>query len=145
MRNLFAAKNHYNARRSLKPTPKLPVRGDLSIQFEHILTRFLSLFLQPAPITYDHTIDEREHTVEQWKAHIYQEVMSFMISTGVYVGLGNCRQTDSMEDCGSELDIAVAVASAGVSTGPSHGASHGATHNASHGASNSMYNAHGAH
>ncbi|XP_038060873.1 stress-activated protein kinase JNK-like [Patiria miniata] len=98
----------------------------------------------PVPITYDHTIDEREHTVEQWKALIYQEVMSFMCNSGVYVGIENCRDSDSMEHCGSELDIAHAAAG-GVITAASHNVSHGATQSASNCASNSMYNAHGAH
>lgn len=33
----------------------------------------LSVF-QPAPGPYDHSVDEREHTVEQWKELIYREV-----------------------------------------------------------------------
>lgn len=32
---------------------------------------------QPAPGPYDHSVDEREHTVEQWKELIYQEVMEY--------------------------------------------------------------------
>ena len=28
--------------------------------------------LQPPPGAWDHTVDEREHTVEQWKELIYQ-------------------------------------------------------------------------
>lgn len=31
----------------------------------------------PAPGPYDHSVDEREHTVEQWKELIYQEVMDY--------------------------------------------------------------------
>uniref|UniRef100_A0A1B0DJL9 Stress-activated protein kinase JNK n=2 Tax=Phlebotomus papatasi TaxID=29031 RepID=A0A1B0DJL9_PHLPP len=31
----------------------------------------------PAPGPYDHSVDEREHTVEQWKELIYQEVMEY--------------------------------------------------------------------
>lgn len=27
----------------------------------------LGFYLQPAPAPYDHTVDEQEHTVEQWK------------------------------------------------------------------------------
>ena len=30
------------------------------------------LHLQPPPGAWDHTVDEREHTVEQWKELIYQ-------------------------------------------------------------------------
>ncbi|XP_072050479.1 stress-activated protein kinase JNK-like isoform X2 [Amphiura filiformis] len=37
----------------------------------------------PAPIPYDHTLDEREHTVEQWKGHIFTEVMAFMNQNGL--------------------------------------------------------------
>lgn len=32
---------------------------------------------QPAPGPYDHSVDEREHTVDQWKDLIYQEVMEY--------------------------------------------------------------------
>ncbi|XP_061175074.1 stress-activated protein kinase JNK-like isoform X1 [Saccostrea echinata] len=32
---------------------------------------------EPAPAPYDHTVDEQEHTVEQWKELIYNEVMSY--------------------------------------------------------------------
>lgn len=32
---------------------------------------------QPAPGPYDHSVDEREHSVEQWKELIYQEVMEY--------------------------------------------------------------------
>ncbi|KAH8260419.1 hypothetical protein KR026_011480, partial [Drosophila bipectinata] len=31
----------------------------------------------PAPEPYDHSVDEREHTVEQWKELIYEEVMDY--------------------------------------------------------------------
>ena len=34
-------------------------------------------FLQPPPGAWDHTVDEREHTVEQWKELIYQEVIDY--------------------------------------------------------------------
>lgn len=37
----------------------------------------VALYLQPAPSPYDHSVDEREHTVEQWKELIYQEVMEY--------------------------------------------------------------------
>ncbi|KAI4455940.1 mitogen-activated protein kinase [Holotrichia oblita] len=36
----------------------------------------------PAPAPYDHSVDEREHTVEQWKELIYQEVMEYENSHG---------------------------------------------------------------
>ena len=35
---------------------------------------------QPAPGPYDHSVDEREHTVDQWKELIYQEVMEYETS-----------------------------------------------------------------
>ena len=35
------------------------------------------LSLQPPPGAWDHTVDEREHTVEQWKELIYQEVIDY--------------------------------------------------------------------
>nr|CAD7606743.1 unnamed protein product [Timema genevievae] len=36
----------------------------------------------PAPGSYDHSVDEREHTVDQWKELIYQEVMEYEITHG---------------------------------------------------------------
>lgn len=44
--------------------------------------KFLIHNLQPAPGPYDHSVDEREHTVEQWKELIYQEVMEYESSHG---------------------------------------------------------------
>ena len=38
------------------------------------------IVLQPAPGPYDHSVDEREHTVDQWKELIYQEVMEYETS-----------------------------------------------------------------
>ena len=32
---------------------------------------------QPPPGAWDHTVDDREHTVEQWKELIYQEVIDY--------------------------------------------------------------------
>jgi len=43
-------------------------------------SRELLLILQPAPGPYDHSVDEREHTVDQWKELIYQEVMEYETS-----------------------------------------------------------------
>lgn len=33
--------------------------------------------MQPAPGPYDHSVDDREHTVDQWKELIYKEVMEY--------------------------------------------------------------------
>jgi hypothetical protein len=44
---------------------------------------FDSIFvLQPPPGAWDHTVDEREHTVEQWKSLIYEEVRSLQCDQG---------------------------------------------------------------
>lgn len=43
----------------------------------------LNFTFQPAPGPYDHSVDEREHTVEQWKELIYREVMDYEMSRGV--------------------------------------------------------------
>ena len=34
-------------------------------------------YFQPPPGAWDHTVDEREHTVDQWKELIYQEVIDY--------------------------------------------------------------------
>lgn len=47
--------------------------------------------LQPAPAPYDHSVDEREHSVEQWKELIYQEVLEYEQThntLGLHVPLG---------------------------------------------------------
>ena len=46
--------------------------------FRFIYKPLFSYFtLQPPPGAWDHTVDEREHTVEQWKELIYQEVIDY--------------------------------------------------------------------
>lgn len=52
----------------------------VSNRWYHILkdnVKHIIIWLQPAPASYDHSVDEREHTVEQWKELIYQEVMEY--------------------------------------------------------------------
>ncbi|XP_022241617.1 stress-activated protein kinase JNK-like [Limulus polyphemus] len=52
----------------------------------------------PAPAPYDHSVDEREHTVEQWKALIYQEVLEYE-QTHNTLGLSiNPHQADRCPD-----------------------------------------------
>ena len=46
------------------------------IKVENFLSNSI-FFLQPPPGAWDHTVDEREHTVEQWKELIYQEVIDY--------------------------------------------------------------------
>ena len=41
------------------------------------LIYFFNIFFQPPPGAWDHTVDEREHTVDQWKELIYQEVIDY--------------------------------------------------------------------
>lgn len=41
------------------------------------LINWSNIHFQPAPGPYDHSVDEREHTVEQWKELIYQEVVDY--------------------------------------------------------------------
>lgn len=50
-----------------------------------------SSFSQPAPGPYDHSVDEREHTVEQWKELIYQEVMEYEARNNLTDGEGTPR------------------------------------------------------
>ena len=63
-------------------------------------------FLQPAPAPYDHSVDEREHTVEQWKELIYQEVMEYESSHGTNSRACSSSQpspaTNSSEPNGTE-------------------------------------------
>ncbi|CDQ77473.1 unnamed protein product [Oncorhynchus mykiss] len=37
----------------------------------------LSFSLQPPPAIYDKQLDEREHSIDEWKELIYKEVMNF--------------------------------------------------------------------
>lgn len=53
------------------------------------------MMLQPAPGPYDHSVDEREHTVEQWKELIYQEVMEYETSHNASRSTPNCEDADA--------------------------------------------------
>ena len=44
---------------------------------------FIYFSFQPPPGAWDHTVDDREHTVEQWKDLIYQEVIDYERSHNV--------------------------------------------------------------
>ena len=53
----------------------------------------------PAPASYDHSVDEREHTVDQWKALIYQEVKWFskiVLKAGALRSLKPCTLRGSL-------------------------------------------------
>lgn len=45
----------------------------------------------PPPAQYDHTVDEQEHTVEQWKQLIFNEIMDYELHNDVY-GTNQSRQ-----------------------------------------------------
>ncbi|XP_050728050.1 stress-activated protein kinase JNK-like [Eriocheir sinensis] len=50
----------------------------------------------PAPGPYDHSVDDREHTVDQWKELIYKEVMDYELvynTPGGGAGAGGARGT----------------------------------------------------
>lgn len=51
---------------------------------------------QPAPGPYDHSVDDREHTVDQWKELIYKEVMDYELvynTPGGGAGAGGAHGT----------------------------------------------------
>ncbi|XP_033103696.1 stress-activated protein kinase JNK-like isoform X1 [Anneissia japonica] len=69
----------------------------------------------PAPIPYDHSIDEKELTVEQWKDYIFNEVMNFnKVQNGTPEGV-------------QAMDHSGAVGNSGGASGISHGSSSGAS------------------
>lgn len=53
------------------------------------------VFFQPAPGPYDHSVDEIEHTVEQWKELIYQEVMEYELSHNASRSTTNSEEADT--------------------------------------------------
>ncbi|XP_071034998.1 stress-activated protein kinase JNK [Parasteatoda tepidariorum] len=63
----------------------------------------------PAPAPYDHSVDEREHTVQQWKELIYQEVLEYeqthntlgVRSIGSHL---NSQAADGVIEIDSEVD-----------------------------------------
>jgi len=56
----------------------------------------------PAPGPYDHSVDEREHTVEQWKELIYKDTMEYEAAHSTQTYTPNIRQaTHSDETDGS--------------------------------------------
>ena len=50
-------------------------RYDKNSQYNYLLTFFCQF--QPPPGAWDQSVDEREHTVDQWKELIYQEVIDY--------------------------------------------------------------------
>uniref|UniRef100_A0A182Q8U8 Stress-activated protein kinase JNK n=1 Tax=Anopheles farauti TaxID=69004 RepID=A0A182Q8U8_9DIPT len=56
----------------------------------------------PAPGPYDHSVDEREHTVEQWKELIYQEVMEYEARNNLADGEGAPRMLQAQENGSQE-------------------------------------------
>ena len=53
---------------------------------------FYFFLFQPPPGAWDHTVDEREHTVEQWKELIYQEVIDYERSHNVTGPAGSANR-----------------------------------------------------
>lgn len=49
----------------------------------------------PAPAPYDHSVDEKEHTVEEWKELIYQEVLEYEQSHGLITPSPTSDSSDS--------------------------------------------------
>lgn len=49
----------------------------------------------PAPAPYDHSVDNKEHTVEQWKKLIYQEVLEYEQSHGLITPSPTSDSSDS--------------------------------------------------
>ncbi|GFQ92264.1 stress-activated protein kinase JNK [Trichonephila clavata] len=62
----------------------------------------------PAPAPYDHSVDEREHTVQQWKELIYQEVLEYEQTHNTLgirpVGSHLNSQTDGVIEIDGEVD-----------------------------------------
>lgn len=52
--------------------------------------------IQPAPGPYDHSVDEREHTVEQWKELIYKDTMEYEAAHSTQTYTPNIRQVKSL-------------------------------------------------
>ncbi|XP_054724933.1 stress-activated protein kinase JNK-like [Uloborus diversus] len=62
----------------------------------------------PAPAPYDHSVDEREHTVQQWKELIYQEVLEYEQTHNTLgirpIGSHLNSQADGVIEIDSEVD-----------------------------------------
>ncbi|CAL1266339.1 unnamed protein product [Larinioides sclopetarius] len=65
----------------------------------------------PAPAPYDHSVDEREHTVQQWKELIYQEVLEYEQTHNTLgirpVGSHLNSQADGVIEIDGEVDTLV--------------------------------------
>ncbi|KAG8183686.1 hypothetical protein JTE90_028050 [Oedothorax gibbosus] len=69
----------------------------------------------PAPAPYDHSVDEREHTVQQWKELIYQEVLEYE-QTHNTLGIRHLNsQSDGVIEIESEVDGLVEQSTNGAS------------------------------
>lgn len=62
-----------------------------------ILNQPIWHFPQPAPGPYDHSVDEREHTVDQWKDLIYKEVMEYEAAHSTPTFAPSIRQVDLID------------------------------------------------
>ncbi|XP_065342435.1 stress-activated protein kinase JNK isoform X2 [Cloeon dipterum] len=80
---------------------------------------------QPAPGPYDHSVDEREHTVEQWKELIYQEVMEYEMTHNTLNSTGGRTAQQAAADNGDEH--VEAAAGGGATQGSSSQAQQGST------------------
>uniref|UniRef100_A0A2K5C6E4 Stress-activated protein kinase JNK n=1 Tax=Aotus nancymaae TaxID=37293 RepID=A0A2K5C6E4_AOTNA len=89
--SLFPADSEHNKLKGIQPNAGLVVKMlvidpakkisvDDALQHPYInvwLTQLLFVFIwQPPPQIYDKQLDEREHTIEEWKELIYKEVMN---------------------------------------------------------------------
>ncbi|CAB3362276.1 Hypothetical predicted protein [Cloeon dipterum] len=79
----------------------------------------------PAPGPYDHSVDEREHTVEQWKELIYQEVMEYEMTHNTLNSTGGRTAQQAAADNGDEH--VEAAAGGGATQGSSSQAQQGST------------------
>lgn len=64
----------------IKSLSLLQIKRNLQKEIESPRVVVKRIYFQPAPGPYDHSVDEREHTVDQWKELIYQEVMEYETS-----------------------------------------------------------------
>ena len=55
-------------------------------------------FLKPAPGVYDHAVDEREHSIEEWKRLIFDEGKYLNQLTSLYV-----KNSLKVENCSFKI------------------------------------------
>ena len=90
-------------------------RYDMKSENDYLLTFFCHF--QPPPGAWDQSVDEREHTVDQWKELIYQEVIDYERTHNTMGPRGQSNPAVGAGSAAAAAAVAPSAGSAAVPTG----------------------------